>query len=520
MKKTLLFILSGISITVTAQVGVGTTTPRAALEVNSTTNGFLAPQIALTDTTIDTPVVNPAGGALTAGTIVYNTATVNDVTPGYYYWNGTIWVRMAAGTGGGSHNTLDMAYDEGGAGAGRVINADAGAVSITNNNSASTGLLVVNNTTSAGYSGQSNFVINDNTIGVVANVDANGVGVLIDHNDTNNPYAGLQITNYSANGSGILSTTNAAGPSIAVEADAASGAANAMTVYNFRTGGGAAIDAIGAIGIRSMSQTASGSAFAGYLNATQGTAAQFNGAGTASLSPINVFTGNNRYGAVVQGNPVGTYSSFPGTSGAAFIGYATNYSGAWFGYTLVTGGTLYDVYKSAPGKEEETKMMFNVVGPGINATTVKKDDKTYVMPAVSAPESLLQDYGTEKLVNGRATVTIDPILSENILVDKEHPLKVFIQLEGDCNGVYVTNKSAEGFEVVELGHGTSDVAFSYSIVASRATRAFSGKDGMEAFNAPERFRRIEVKPIAENLLSDDDKEIKPAIKLEDREELK
>ena len=53
-------------------------------------------------------------------------------------------------------------------------------------------------------------------------------------------------------------------------------------------------------------------------------------------------------------------------------------------------------------------------------------------------------------------------------MSNEHPLKVFIQLEGDCNGVFVTNKSAEGFTVNEMNQGTSNVQFSWHIVANRA----------------------------------------------------
>jgi len=491
MKEKLLLVFLAASPLAFSQVGVGTTTPRAALEVNSATNGFLAPQIALNATTVSTPVVNPAGGALLAGTIVYNTATINDVTPGYYYWSGTAWVRMAGGGAAATpHNTLDMAYDEGGAGAGRTITADAGAVTINNANAATSGLLINNNSTTSGIAGQRTNVVNNNTIGVVANVTADGVGVMIDHNDTNNGYSGLQVMNYSTIGSGILSTTNAAGTAISVEATATSNAANAMTIRNFRTTGGAGLDVIGAIGIRSTSQTATGSAFAGYLNATQGTAAQFNGSGTGALSANSVFAGAHRYGIIAQGNPVATYSNFPSASGAAYIGYASNY-GLWTGFALITGGTYYDTYRTATPKEP-TKMMLNVVGPGINATTITKDDKTIVMPAVSAPESLFQDYGTGTLVNGRATITIDPLLSEHILVDKKHPLKVFVQLEGDCNGVYVTNKSATGFEVVELANGTSNVAFSYSIVASRAASSVTATNGStHKLNAPERFITLE-----------------------------
>ena len=45
---------------------------------------------------------------------------------------------------------------------------------------------------------------------------------------------------------------------------------------------------------------------------------------------------------------------------------------------------------------------------------------------------------------------------------------MFIQLEGDCNGVYVTNKSANSFTVKELGNGNSNISFSWYLIANRA----------------------------------------------------
>ena len=83
-----------------AQVGINTTSPNAALDVVSTTNGMLLPRVALTTTTLASPVVNPAGGALPASTLVYNTNTAGDVTPGYYYWSGSAWLRLNTGSGG------------------------------------------------------------------------------------------------------------------------------------------------------------------------------------------------------------------------------------------------------------------------------------------------------------------------------------------------------------------------------------------------------------------------------------
>jgi|GEM_PF-4872460 len=62
----------------------------AALEVESTNKGVLISRIPLTGTS-DTSTI--ANGNVTS-MLVYNTATVADITPGYYYWNGTKWSRV------------------------------------------------------------------------------------------------------------------------------------------------------------------------------------------------------------------------------------------------------------------------------------------------------------------------------------------------------------------------------------------------------------------------------------------
>jgi hypothetical protein len=63
------------------------------LELNSTTKGFLMPRVALSSTTSQSPIgVTPLTSLL-----VYNTATALDVTPGFYYWDGTKWNRFDSG---------------------------------------------------------------------------------------------------------------------------------------------------------------------------------------------------------------------------------------------------------------------------------------------------------------------------------------------------------------------------------------------------------------------------------------
>lgn len=63
------------------------------------------------------------------------------------------------------------------------------------------------------------------------------------------------------------------------------------------------------------------------------------------------------------------------------------------------------------------------------------------------------------------------LFARSVAIDAKHPLRVFIQLEGDCNGVFVTNKTATGFDVQELNHGTSNTNFSWHIVCNRANEA-------------------------------------------------
>ncbi len=84
-----------------AQTGIGTTTPNASakLDVNATDRGFLPPRVALTSTNVFSPIVGTSN--LATGLLIYNTATTgtapNNVVPGYYYWNGTVWVQISNG---------------------------------------------------------------------------------------------------------------------------------------------------------------------------------------------------------------------------------------------------------------------------------------------------------------------------------------------------------------------------------------------------------------------------------------
>lgn len=110
-----------------AQVGVGNTNPQAQLDISasnsaSPTNldGILIPRV----TNL------PADASMTIeqdGMMVFYTGS-SESGKGFYYWDDTAndWIKVSAG----GKNTLDEAYDEGGAGVGRAIVADNGALDI------------------------------------------------------------------------------------------------------------------------------------------------------------------------------------------------------------------------------------------------------------------------------------------------------------------------------------------------------------------------------------------------------
>jgi hypothetical protein len=87
------------------------------------------------------------------------------------------------------------------------------------------------------------------------------------------------------------------------------------------------------------------------------------------------------------------------------------------------------------------------------------------------------DFGSANLVNGAATVQIDPGFANIVLTDMYH---VFLTPLGDSKGLYVSNRSSTSFEVREQQDGRSSLSFSYRTVAKRADVAAA------------RLQRIEV----------------------------
>jgi hypothetical protein len=105
---------------------------------------------------------------------------------------------------------------------------------------------------------------------------------------------------------------------------------------------------------------------------------------------------------------------------------------------------------------------------GIGAMVQLDSGKRKVaMSGIDSPENWFEDFGSAQLVNGVAVVKFDRDFIQTVNTGKDY--RVFPVPNGDCRGLYVTNKAANSFEVHELGGGSSNVSFDYRITAIRRT---------------------------------------------------
>jgi hypothetical protein len=102
----------------------------------------------------------------------------------------------------------------------------------------------------------------------------------------------------------------------------------------------------------------------------------------------------------------------------------------------------------------------------VGGAVVQIDDEYRSMTPIASPEVWFEDIGAAALQEGAAVVSIDRLFAKTVNLNAGY--HVFLTPLGDCNGLYVANKTGAGIEVRELGGGASSVSFDYRIVAHRA----------------------------------------------------
>lgn len=486
-------------------IGMGTDSPSGVLELNSANSGFVLPRVALQGTNVQAPIVNPSGGALEAGTTVYNTATAgtipNNVAPGLYYWNGTRWVAYAGSPGG-----LDW-----------TLTGNSG-TSIGTNFIGTTDAMPLDfrvNSLSEAWIGTNGFMVinSDDYFGGYTFFNNTHLQSMAINAET-------AIGGYGNTSTQAIYGQNIGGGTVGTFLNTAGDSMRALTSLSTGTG---VQGSGGTFTSYSMIGESSGGVFAG-TNGTVGISTSITGTGVSGLGQgrLNIVVNTDGSGVAASGNSLGlyAYAGFGDTDSANYGNAAAEFTldtdddvttttgsdatrarAKLAGFDNVTpNGSLnnresyYGGYFSGGNEDINTPSYayvgmryrtngngsgtiggsgqdYKIIGTGSVSTLIDgPDGNPRVMFAPEAPEILFQDFGIGQLVNGVARINIDPILKESIYVDAQNPLKVYVTLEGDCNGVYVTEKSGNGFTVKELQGGTSNAAFSWQIVASRADR--------------------------------------------------
>lgn len=313
-------LLSLFSFNGFAQVGIGTTTPDAnsKLDITSTAlepGGLLLPRVLLTGTANVAPLT-----AHVAGMTVYNTATAGNVTPGYYYNDGSQWVRLAAATVPSSDWTL---FGNGGttpgtgAGQNYLGTTDGQALIIATQATQrmrllANGQIIVNNTGAPTLGNR--FTVTGDINESVINGFASGSGRAV-YGINNGGTGSAVYGSNTGNGFGVEGSSSGTGSAVYGR-----NLANGIGVEGYTTGTGSAV---------SGRNTTSGS---GVNGENYGTGNGVFGRNTQNAN--GVYGYNDLAGNGVYGNNVGTGRGVYGTAVSSGIGVSG----------LNNGGTGSGVY--------------------------------------------------------------------------------------------------------------------------------------------------------------------------------
>lgn len=108
----------------------------------------------------------------------------------------------------------------------------------------------------------------------------------------------------------------------------------------------------------------------------------------------------------------------------------------------------------------------NLACSGTKSAVVEVNQEARKLYAIESPEVWFEDFGSARLENGQAEVSIDEIFAATVNLGVDY--HVFLTPLGDCQGLYVAEKTPAGFGVRELGGGTASIEFDYRLVAKRA----------------------------------------------------
>jgi hypothetical protein len=216
-------------------------------------------------------------------------------------------------------------------------------------------------------------------------------------------------------------------------------------VFGFANGGGYGVLGTssgagnGSVPVGVLAISTSGYAFQGYTNTAAGVGAAATNAAPGGCAFVANATASS-------GGGMGAYANCASPQGIGLAAYATGGGlAAYIGGSVFITGSLM------------------VAGPK-NAVVRDAAGSLRRMYSNESPESWFEDAGSGRLATGAARVDLPVDFAELVRTDDYH---VFLTPHGPSEGLYVSARDADGFTVHEQRGGTSDVGFSWRIMARR-----------------------------------------------------
>jgi hypothetical protein len=226
----------------------------------------------------------------------------------------------------------------------------------------------------------------------------------------------------------------------------AGGTTNFSAVQGVYAGTGAGAGSLG-----NYNGTGTANTRSGVYGVCSAPAANSGGAGVYGFN--NIASGNQRMGVL------GSYNGSAYGIGAYGIG---------FGGGIIIGNNDIGVVGWRANNQNYSGY-FNgnhVIANGTKTASVGTQWGNQLLYCQESPEVWFEDIGGGQLVNGKCSIKFDSIFRQVTFIDEKHPYHVFVQLEGECEDVFIT-KEADGFIIKEKNNGQSNTAFSYRVVAKR-----------------------------------------------------
>lgn len=273
------------------------------------------------------------------------------------------------------------------------------------------------------------------------------------------------VSGYSATGTGVLGLTYGTASSTAGvigESLQTSGPSNAPGVMGLSYDNSPAVQ---------------GQAFQGGFGAI-GVDGEARSGGVGVLARSG---GQNQVGSVaieaLSGGGIGNYGAFVESDGTSLFAQNTNSSTS--PTAVIVGGTADPASNSLVAEDSFNSPTFWVdnggnahvrgllftSGPCFAGCLKTRNSPARLVQRYTPQESepTIEDVGEAQLYSGAAYVRIDPAFAN--VMDRDATYLVFVTPQGLTRGLYVANKTAQGFQVKEEPGGNASVAFDYRIVA-------------------------------------------------------